>query len=1148
MVKKTTLYNSDNEKLYPRTSAECVGYGDGTVKDALDNTGVGDYPTFSESTAYSAGEVVNYQGKLYQFTSDHAAGAWNTSEVKKTNLKTIVEKSISELGKIGSLLYEKEQTGSVIFNGYVDSINANGLSDMKGKFVLFIIESNIDTLFIVAQRKGAETIKSEEGVFITNKYYLIELVDSYIDKLFTYPYGSVIDENDSFTFKSFLLSEADANIAKIAISNRDFLFNKTINLAQLTNNNGSIVQSVPFSESIQKNDIISFIVKSDNIDEGATITVVQRDGTTNKNDLQTISFNKEYTQKIVDDSVDRLFFSAAKNVNSDAIIDVKIEKVSKYNIRYSELNSKVEDNINTLSKSVENNTKNIADNTKNITDLTGVVNNLSIQQSSNVPKDFLQKQYAFGNNVSLNGIIGNECSLKIFGGIDTITQQGNNLLFMKDAEAKTSNGLSMSIADNIINVSGVPTAQVSYSLLRFKLNKGTYTFNASVEGDVSNTTWAGLCVRISKGGITELNGDAVTDNPIISSYGAKTYKVLADGTEIQLYIYCGRTTTINGTATIKVMINSGEGALPWEEPSQLRNINFGVKSPLTIHFGENDVVATISKNYGLAVIPVTPTATTESEQSIATYSNGDGDCYIADSIEYENGKLQYIQRIGKKVYSEEDVINEPYLSESSLGLSAGYNVYYVLEEPIVEDLSTTPQSLYDGEVISTDNENAYIYCTYNVAKDVSKQDISISRIFAKHYDCTNGIESSVIDNDNIYIGSWEGDISKIDISNIFNPSVKRLQNNNGYIVRELLISDNYLFAICRDPTSATGETEGLEYGKGLLQVIDKSTLEVKKNIKLKNKGTGGKIYGDYLYVMEQMWDMAVYSLKVLKDDGILEENVKPIFQLNLDKLAGYAVQWTLGEYQRIDFWYNEAEKKHYAIISAFDGGIHLFDVTNLVTMPSSATNDTEQGTFGTNQDWATFTNAREITRIGGVIPNFDTGTTNNQVFDVVVNFPYAYITSAPKDSAFKYAKDVVRGIVTIDVSDMSKFKVLADAGNEQSYQWNRLVNFPEGTIVDICNIPYKGWSPHISEGDLHPSRIKKIGDAIITNNGKKGIALYRVKNGIPKFDKNISLNGWIFTALSLSDNNSVIAVPYQGGGDSSKNRLTTLFNIGNVNY
>lgn len=86
MVKKTTLYNSDNEKLYPRTSAECVGYGDGTVKDALDNTGVGDYPTFSESTAYSAGDVVNYNGKLYKFTADHSAGAWTGTDVEETSI------------------------------------------------------------------------------------------------------------------------------------------------------------------------------------------------------------------------------------------------------------------------------------------------------------------------------------------------------------------------------------------------------------------------------------------------------------------------------------------------------------------------------------------------------------------------------------------------------------------------------------------------------------------------------------------------------------------------------------------------------------------------------------------------------------------------------------------------------------------------------------------------------------------------------------------------------------------------------------------------------------------------------------------------------------------------------------------------------
>lgn len=96
MVKKTTLYNSDNEKLYPRTSAECVGYGDGTVKDALDNTGVGDYPAFSASTAYSAGDVVNYNGKLYKFTADHAAGTWTGTDVEETD--TIKAHIVQEFG------------------------------------------------------------------------------------------------------------------------------------------------------------------------------------------------------------------------------------------------------------------------------------------------------------------------------------------------------------------------------------------------------------------------------------------------------------------------------------------------------------------------------------------------------------------------------------------------------------------------------------------------------------------------------------------------------------------------------------------------------------------------------------------------------------------------------------------------------------------------------------------------------------------------------------------------------------------------------------------------------------------------------------------------------------------------------------------
>ena len=40
-------------------------------------------PTFSDSTAYSAGDYVLYSGLLYRFNSDHAAGAWDASEVSQ---------------------------------------------------------------------------------------------------------------------------------------------------------------------------------------------------------------------------------------------------------------------------------------------------------------------------------------------------------------------------------------------------------------------------------------------------------------------------------------------------------------------------------------------------------------------------------------------------------------------------------------------------------------------------------------------------------------------------------------------------------------------------------------------------------------------------------------------------------------------------------------------------------------------------------------------------------------------------------------------------------------------------------------------------------------------------------------------------------
>lgn len=82
------------------------------------NTGVDDYPVFSGSTAYSAGDVVNYNGLLYQFTSDHAAGAWTGSDIEdysmKKNIDNILTKSLSAANSVKTGSQEKDISSSAI--------------------------------------------------------------------------------------------------------------------------------------------------------------------------------------------------------------------------------------------------------------------------------------------------------------------------------------------------------------------------------------------------------------------------------------------------------------------------------------------------------------------------------------------------------------------------------------------------------------------------------------------------------------------------------------------------------------------------------------------------------------------------------------------------------------------------------------------------------------------------------------------------------------------------------------------------------------------------------------------------------------------------------------------------------------------------
>lgn len=70
---------------------------------------------FDDATAYTTGDVVKYEDVLYKFTSDHAAGAWDSSDVAETTVADLIAALVTSLSTV---------------NGRVDTV----LSDIAPTF------------------------------------------------------------------------------------------------------------------------------------------------------------------------------------------------------------------------------------------------------------------------------------------------------------------------------------------------------------------------------------------------------------------------------------------------------------------------------------------------------------------------------------------------------------------------------------------------------------------------------------------------------------------------------------------------------------------------------------------------------------------------------------------------------------------------------------------------------------------------------------------------------------------------------------------------------------------------------------------------------------------------------------------------------
>ena len=79
----------DSEKTYYSAVVDVKFDVAGSFED-LENVYSMIAGTFSTSEAYSAGDVVIYDGGLYKFNTDHAAGAWDVTEVDSTTVTALV--------------------------------------------------------------------------------------------------------------------------------------------------------------------------------------------------------------------------------------------------------------------------------------------------------------------------------------------------------------------------------------------------------------------------------------------------------------------------------------------------------------------------------------------------------------------------------------------------------------------------------------------------------------------------------------------------------------------------------------------------------------------------------------------------------------------------------------------------------------------------------------------------------------------------------------------------------------------------------------------------------------------------------------------------------------------------------------------------
>ena len=248
------------------------------------------------------------------------------------------------------------------------------------------------------------------------------------------------------------------------------------------------------------------------------------------------------------------------------------------------------------------------------------------------------------------------------GNVD-VSVTGKNLLDISKMQQKTTNGITFSLESGGIKVSGTATANVDSPIFTFRLQPGTYISN------INRTQFPWLSsvnyvVEKKDGSMRWLDAD-VAFTVLDEDIGKYFYFAVAKGKTVNEIIY--------------PQLELGSVSTDYE-PYTSQSL-------------------TVSTPNGLPGIPVT---------SGGNYTDVSGQQWVCDVKDY--GTSKYTQMVGHIESYNDENITTPYMSTTGQ-LSTGAEVYYVLDEPVVTDISadelTAYRALhtYDGTTVISVNSD-----------------------------------------------------------------------------------------------------------------------------------------------------------------------------------------------------------------------------------------------------------------------------------------------------------------------------------------------------------------------------------------------------------------------------------------------------------